>query len=288
MSRVSTPEGPLDLWKELETWLQVMTDDLLPGLSDELKNKSRTELEDNLTELMANAPKVGQGNKDLAKIFGALAHTFLAHTKLTEDQLNLNEHTITALTTQGKDRDRALKNAEEDLALAECRVVVLEKEIEVQKVERREEEEARTEVINLKAALRDLKAATAQHEKDWKQTRDEISGRLGQAEDLLQQAEDQLKDRKLHILALEKHLREARHHAEGLDKELLSTKEQLQQLQAIHDRDKKKLVETQKELDVSYQIGKSPSLHQPAPDKTNLTTLQSQEEDVKTEPVDDK
>ncbi|KAM3602657.1 uncharacterized protein V6R79_008310 [Siganus canaliculatus] len=188
MSRTSSPMGPLNLWNNLEVWLQVMTSDLQPALGNALKEKSKAQLEENLMELVANFPKKEQGSKDLAKIFGALAQNLLAHATISEKQQS--------------------------------------------------------------------------------------------------QAEEEIKDQQRHITALQKHLQAAWNEMSDLKKEIRVNREDVQRLRTEHKKDKDELTQTKRELEISYQIGRSPSLQQHLAEKTSPVLLQSQREELQKELAD--
>ncbi|KAM3612046.1 uncharacterized protein V6R79_001775, partial [Siganus canaliculatus] len=190
MSRTSSPMGPLNLWNNLEVWLQVMTSDLQPALGNAPKEKSKAQLEENLMELMANSTKKEQGNKDPAKIFGAVAQNLLAHATISEKQQS--------------------------------------------------------------------------------------------------QAEEEIKDQQRHITALQKHLQAAWNEMSDLKKEIRVNREDVQRLRTEHEKDKDELTQTKRELEISYQIGRSPSLQQYLAEKTSPVLLQSQREEHQKEPADTK
>ncbi|KAM3619250.1 uncharacterized protein V6R79_005085, partial [Siganus canaliculatus] len=188
MSLTSSPMGPLNLWNNLEVWLQVMTSDLQPALGNAPKEKSKAQLEENLMELVANFPKKEQGSKDLAKIFGALAQNLLAYATISEKQQS--------------------------------------------------------------------------------------------------QAEEEIKDQQRHITVLQKHLQAAWNEMSDLKKELRVTREDVQRLRTEHEKDKDELTQTKRELEISYQIGRSPSLQPYLEEKTSPVLLQSQREELQKEPAD--
>ncbi len=69
-------------WEDLETWLSVVTDSLLPKAAETLKR--RTQLDDNITSLMGQDPSQSYSHKELAKISGSLSDTLIATLKLSD------------------------------------------------------------------------------------------------------------------------------------------------------------------------------------------------------------
>ncbi len=62
-------------WEDLETWLSVVTDSLLPKAAETIKHQTQDQLDDNITSLMAQDPSQSYTHKELAKITGSLSHT---------------------------------------------------------------------------------------------------------------------------------------------------------------------------------------------------------------------
>ncbi len=70
-------------WEDLETWLRVATDSLLPKAAETLKHQTQDQLDDNIS-LMGQDPSQSYSHKELAKIPGSLSHTFIATLKLSD------------------------------------------------------------------------------------------------------------------------------------------------------------------------------------------------------------
>ncbi len=70
-------------WEDLETWLSVATDSLLPKAAEILKHQTQDQLNDNITSLMAQDPNQSHTFKELTKITGSLSHTLIATLKLS-------------------------------------------------------------------------------------------------------------------------------------------------------------------------------------------------------------
>ncbi len=64
-------------WEDLETWLSVETDSLLPKAAETLKHQTQDQLDDNITSLMGQDPSQSYSHKELAKITGSLSHTLI-------------------------------------------------------------------------------------------------------------------------------------------------------------------------------------------------------------------
>ncbi len=71
-------------WEDLETWLSVATDSLLPKAAETLKHQIQDQLDDNITSLMGQDPSQSYSHKELAKITGSLSHTLIATLKLND------------------------------------------------------------------------------------------------------------------------------------------------------------------------------------------------------------
>ncbi len=54
-------------WEDLETWLSIATDSLLPKAAETLKHQTQDQLDDNITSLMAQDPSQSYNHKELAK-----------------------------------------------------------------------------------------------------------------------------------------------------------------------------------------------------------------------------
>ncbi len=81
MSRTTEHVGH---WEDLETWLSVATDSLLPKAAETLKHQTQEQLDDNITSLMEQDPSQSYSHKELAKITGSLSHTLIATLKLSD------------------------------------------------------------------------------------------------------------------------------------------------------------------------------------------------------------
>ncbi len=73
-------------WEDLETWLSIATDSLLPKAAETLKHQTQDQLDDNTTSLMGQDPRQSYSNKEFAKITGSLSHTLIATLKLSDKQ----------------------------------------------------------------------------------------------------------------------------------------------------------------------------------------------------------
>ncbi len=71
-------------WEDLETWLSVATDSILPKAADTLKHQTQDQLDDNITSLMGQDPSQSYSHKELAKLTGSLSHTLIATFKLSD------------------------------------------------------------------------------------------------------------------------------------------------------------------------------------------------------------
>ncbi len=53
---MSHTTGHVGHWEDLETWLSIATDSLLPKAAETLKHQTQDQLDDNITSLMAQDP----------------------------------------------------------------------------------------------------------------------------------------------------------------------------------------------------------------------------------------
>ncbi len=81
---MSHTTGHVGHWEDLETWLSIATDSLLPKAAETLKHQTQDQLDDNITSLMAQDPSHSYNHKELAKITGSLSHTLIATLKLSD------------------------------------------------------------------------------------------------------------------------------------------------------------------------------------------------------------
>ncbi len=64
-------------WEDLETWLSVAIDSLLPKAVETLKHQTQDQLDENITSLVGQNPSQSYGHKELAKLTGSLSHTLI-------------------------------------------------------------------------------------------------------------------------------------------------------------------------------------------------------------------
>ncbi|XP_048040639.1 uncharacterized protein LOC125264884 [Megalobrama amblycephala] len=199
MSRTTDPAGH---WKDLETWLSVVTDSLLPKAAETLKHQTQDQLDDNIASLMKQDPSQSYSHKELAKITGSLSHTLIATLKLS---------------------DRQAAHRQQELTHAQRRIEQLELEAQ----ERREgpdevEQGAKEEINRLKETL----AATTQEMERGRADYADLSDKLQYAEQLLEKAKADFRDKNSRIKALETHLNESRNEVSRLKQQLDYIKEE--------------------------------------------------------------
>ncbi len=138
-------------WEDLETWLSVATDSLLPKAAETLKHQTQDQLDDNITSLMGQDPRQSYSHKDLAKI--TLSHTLIATLKLS---------------------DKHAAQRQQELTSAQRRIEQLDLQAQERQEGTDEEEQGAEEINRLKETL----AATS-HEMEQKahlnESRNEIS-----------------------------------------------------------------------------------------------------------------
>ncbi|XP_043082985.1 uncharacterized protein LOC122330182 [Puntigrus tetrazona] len=188
-------------WEDLETWLSVATSSLLPKAAETLKRQTQEQLDNNLTSLMEQDPSQGYNHKELAKITCSLSHTLIATLKLS---------------------DRHAADLQQELTCAQRRIKQLE--LEAQELQEKLDEERKDpeEITTLKALL----AASTQEVKQTKRDFDNAANNLQYAEQLLEKAKTDIRDKAGRIKALEAHLNESRNQISRLEQQLDYVKEE--------------------------------------------------------------
>ncbi len=92
---ISHTTGHVGHWEDLETWLSIATDSLLPKAAETLKHQTQDQLDDNITSLMAQDPSHSYNHKELAKITGSLSHTLIATLKLSDKHAAQRQQELT-------------------------------------------------------------------------------------------------------------------------------------------------------------------------------------------------
>lgn len=199
MSRTTDPVG---YWEDLETWLSVATDSLLPKAAETLKHQTQDQLDEIITSLTRQDPSQSYSHKELAKITGSLSHTLMATLRLS---------------------DRHAAHLQQELTRAQRRVEQLEQEAQ----ERREgpdevEQGAEEEITRLRETL----VATTQEMEQVKTHYADLANKLQYAEHLLEKAKADFRDKNGRIKALETHLDESRNEISRLTRQLDYIKEE--------------------------------------------------------------
>uniref|UniRef100_A0A9J8DAR4 Uncharacterized protein n=1 Tax=Cyprinus carpio carpio TaxID=630221 RepID=A0A9J8DAR4_CYPCA len=199
MSRTTDPVGH---WEDLETWLSVATDSLLPKAAETLKHQTQDQLDDNITSLMRQDSSQSYSHKELAKITRSLSHTLIATLKLS---------------------DRHAAHLQQELTRAQRRIEQLELEAQARRERPDEVEQGAEEEIT---RLRETLVATTQHMEQVKTDYADLSNKLQYAEHLLEKAKADFRDKNGRIKALETHLDESRNEISRLTRQLDYIKEE--------------------------------------------------------------
>ncbi len=83
-------------WEELEMWLSVRTDSILPKAAEALQHQTQDQLDDNITSIMRQDPSPNYSHKELAKITGSLSHTLIATLKLSDKHAAQRQQELTS------------------------------------------------------------------------------------------------------------------------------------------------------------------------------------------------
>ncbi len=168
---MSHTTGHVGHWEDLETWLSIATDSLLPKAAETLKHQTQDQLDDNITSLMAQDPSHSYNHKELAKITGSLSHTLIATLKLS---------------------DKHAAQRQQELTRAQRRIEQLELEAQERREGSDEAEQGTEEEIN---QLKETLVATSQELEKVKADYDDRSKKLQYAEQLLEKAKADFKDK---------------------------------------------------------------------------------------------
>uniref|UniRef100_A0A9J7YLF7 Gypsy retrotransposon integrase-like protein 1 n=1 Tax=Cyprinus carpio carpio TaxID=630221 RepID=A0A9J7YLF7_CYPCA len=138
MSRTTDPVGH---WEDLETWLSVATDSLLPKAAETLKHQTQDQLDNNITSLMRQDPSQSYKHKELAKITSSLSHTLMATLKLSDrhaahlqQELTHAQRRVEQLELEAQERregpDEVEQGAEEEITRLRETLVATTQEME--------------------------------------------------------------------------------------------------------------------------------------------------------------
>ncbi len=183
-------------WEDLETGLSVVTDSLLPKAAETLKHQTQDQLDNNITSLMRQDPSQSYSHKELAKITGSLSHT---------------------LITTLKSSDKHAAQRQQELTSTQRRIEQLEREAQEQQEGTDEVEQSAEEEIN---RLKETLAATSHEMEQIKEDYAERADKLQYAEQLLEKAKADFRDKNSRIKALETHLDESRKEISRLTRQL--------------------------------------------------------------------
>ncbi len=173
-------------WEDLKTWLSVATDSLLLKAAETVKHQTKDQLDDNITSLMGQDPSQSYSHKVLAKITGFLIHILIATLKLS---------------------DKHAAQLQQELTHAQRRIMQLELEDQERQEGTDEVEQGAKEEIN---RLKETLAAASHEMKQIKEDYADRSDKLQYAEQLLEKAKADFRNKTSRIKALEAHLNESR------------------------------------------------------------------------------
>ncbi|XP_048861245.1 myosin-11-like [Brienomyrus brachyistius] len=227
-------ESPLNQWKDLGTWPDVVTSDFLPSHADLIRSKAADQIEDDIAELMAMPPTQKCGSKRLTKVLGSLTHKLLARLKINEKETSCLQQRVQALQQQERDTQQLLAETQRDAVQAQHRIKDLEQELQQKRSPPHEEEETeegkRPQTSKkLQQALEELRAEADRREQQARATRENLEDKLDQADTLLDRAHTELKNKEGRVQALENHLAEAQRDAVQAQHRIKNLEQELQQ-----------------------------------------------------------
>ncbi len=194
-------------WEDLET--SVVTVSLLPKAAETLKHQTQDQLDDNVTGLMRQDPSQSYSHKELAKITGSLSHTL-----------------ITTLILS----DKHAAQCQQELTSAQRRIEQLEREAQEQHEGTDEVEQGAEEESN---RLKQTLAVTSHEMEQIKEDFADRADKLQYAEQLLDKAKTDFRDKNSRIKALEAHLAESRNEISRLTRQLDYFKEEYERFQEV-------------------------------------------------------
>ncbi len=170
MSRTTEHAGH---WEDLETWLSIVTDSLLPKAAETLIHQTHDQLDDNIKSLMGQNPSHSYSHKELDKITGSLSHTLITTLKLS---------------------DKHAAQLQQELTCAQRHIEQLELEPQERQEGPDEVEQGVEEEIN---RLKETLAATTPKIEQIKEDYADRSVKLQYAEQLLEKAKADFRDKKM-------------------------------------------------------------------------------------------
>ncbi len=103
-------------WEELEIWLSVTTDSILPKAAEALQHQTQDQLDDNITtSIMRQDPSQGYSHKELAKIAGSLSHTLIATLKLSDKHTAQRQQELTSAQRRIEQLEREAQERQEGI-----------------------------------------------------------------------------------------------------------------------------------------------------------------------------
>ncbi len=193
-------------WEDLETWLSVATNSLLPKAAETLKHQTPDQLDDNIS-LMGQDPSQSYSHKELAKITSSLSHTLI-------------------VTFESSDKHAA--QCQQELTSAQRCIEQLEREAQERQEGTDEVEQGAEEEIN---RLKENLAATCHEMEQIKEDYADRADKLQYAEQLLEKAKADLRDKNSRIKVLEAHLDGSRKEISRLTRQLDYFKEENESFQ---------------------------------------------------------
>ncbi len=165
-------------WEGLGMWLSVATDSILPKAAETLQHQTQDQLDDNIS-IMRQDPSQGYSHKELAKITGSLSHTLIATLILS---------------------DKHAAQCQQELTNPQRRIEQLEREAQERQGGTDEVGQGAEEEIN---RLKETLAATSHEMEQIKEDFADRADKLQYAEELLNKAKTDFRDKNSRIKALE-------------------------------------------------------------------------------------
>ncbi|XP_059371322.1 uncharacterized protein LOC132109335 [Carassius carassius] len=199
---MSLTDNPITHWEDLENWLSVVTCSLVPKAADNLRQHTQEQLDANISDILTQDPTRSYKHKEIVKITGSLSHTLIASLKLSDEQ----ETHLRGELTRAKQRINQLELDAQDQQ---------EGSDEVEPGTKEEIERLQETLTTTSPELEQAKAA-----------QDDLANKLQYAEQLLEKAKADFRDKNSRIKALDNHLERSRNQISGLIHKLDYVKEE--------------------------------------------------------------
>lgn len=278
---VSSGGDPLD---NLDPALADMTDDLIPGYSNDIQNVDAVELETILAQLVATALVTPLKDKALAQMLGKMAIVMSAQSKHTHKLLAQS----TAAQKSALQENRALKQQLESTQqlLNEAQECITELQAPRTSQSDDEDDEEKSELKGKNSQLEHLLHQKEQELEITKSKLNDTTKTLGQSETLLKQAAGEIKDLKSQVKVHSKHREAEQKRTHDMQKQLGEARDRIAQSLRQQEIKEEELADARREFQLSLEIGQhTNSFLQPLPERDRPRSPLPDLEDWSSQPL---